>query len=89
MKQALADLIKGTDYLVERPKNVLQGTISGYPVCVRDGGTLWEVAVNARAGANPPAYTMDKLLEELHQVQRKLDCLDYTIYQLRNKKRDQ
>lgn len=31
----------------------------------------------------------DKLLEELHQVQRKLDCLDYTIYQLRNKKRDQ
>ena len=77
MKQALADLIKGTDYLVERPKNVLQGTISGYPVCVRDGGTLWEVAVNARAGANLPAYTMDKLLEELRSANKKIKMASY------------
>ncbi|HIZ45237.1 MAG TPA: hypothetical protein H9672_11075 [Firmicutes bacterium] len=75
MKKTVADVIRGNDPLTERPKNVIQGTVSGYTVCVMAGvgnGTYWRVVVDAKPGSAASGYSMDSFLAGLRESNKKI-----------------
>ena len=61
MKQSFVEQIKGNDPMIEKPKNVIQGTVSGYPVNAMfgvNGGAFWRIVVDAKQGQNPPGLSL-------------------------------
>ncbi len=80
MKQSFVEQIKGNDPLIEKPKNVIQGTISGYPVNAMfgvNGGAFWRIVVDAKQGQNPPGYPMDGFLAEMRSGVKKVTRASY------------
>lgn len=80
MKQKFVEQIKGNDPLVENPKNVMQGTVAGFPVYALqgiDGTAYWQIVFEAKQGDTAPAYSMDSFLSELKSGNKKITRTSY------------
>ncbi len=80
MKQTFLEQIRGNDPLTENPKNVVQGTVSGFPVNATlgaNGGTCWRIVIDAKPGGSTPVYPMDQFLMEMKNGIRKVVSATY------------